>query len=121
MFSATRVPTNFRVIGQTTSSICPKCRTTLDILDYTIEGSWMESLQTAGTITVEESGVIRCGNLVGQNVILNGKVESDATIKAAGKMTIGASATFPEKAVAMRDLDVLEGSLSNLSEETGTS
>ena len=65
----------FQMHGRATTTHCPKCRTLLDLTDHTIDAECVETVKTAGTIRLTPTGVLKSGNLIGSEVILEGIVE----------------------------------------------
>ncbi len=98
----------FQVVGKAGSTLCPKCRTSLEMIDYTIDSEWTDTLKTAGTITLAPEGVLKSGELVGQTVILKGRVE-EGTLRALGRLEVHPDAKFPESLVEAVDLTIVEG------------
>jgi len=95
----------FQLAGRSKTTYCPKCRKLLEIIDYTIDGVWTETVKTAGTIHLTAEGVLKGGELKGTDVILDGRVQG-GTVRAFRWLELGANATFREQDVSGRDLRV---------------
>ena len=98
----------FQMHGRATSTHCPKCRALLDLTDHTIETDWEETIKTAGTIRLTPTGVLKGGNLVGADVIVEGIIEGGRA-RALRLLELGAGAIFSEKAVSAPDLRIAPG------------
>lgn len=98
----------FQVHGRATTAHCPKCRVLLDFRDHTIDTEWVETVKTAGTIRLAPTGVLKGGNLIGAEVILQGIIESGRA-RALRVLELGAGAIFSEKAVSAPDLRIAAG------------
>lgn len=98
----------FRLAGRARTTFCPRCRTVLDLIDYTIEDECSHTLKTAGTIRLARQGVLKAGLLRARDVILEGRVEG-GRVQAVGRLEILPGATFPDEAVSARDLVVAPG------------
>ena len=100
----------FQTHGRATSTHCPKCRALLDLADHTIDAEWEETIKTAGTIRLAPTGVLKGGNLVGADVIVEGIIEGGRA-RALRLLELGAGAIFSEKAVSAPDLRVAAGAV----------
>lgn len=56
------------------TTYCPKCRKTLALTDHTIEGISSASIKTAGTIHILPQAAVRDGELVANDIILEGRL-----------------------------------------------
>ena len=65
----------FQTHGRVTSTHCPKCRVLLDLTDHTIDSEWVETVKTAGLIRLTPTGVLKSGDLIGADVIVEGIIE----------------------------------------------
>lgn len=99
----------FNLTGRSSNTYCPKCRVMIDLVEHTIDGPWTGSLKTAGTIVINETGVLEFGKLIGGDIILKGAIKSGA-IKATRTLEIGSEADFKEDQIEGRDLRVSAGS-----------
>lgn len=90
------------------STYCPKCRTTLDFIDYTIESEWTDTLKTEGAIRIAPLGVLKGGQLVATDVIIEGRSDQ-GTIRAFRCVELGAGAVFDEKKITTQDLKIAAG------------
>jgi len=98
----------FQVHGRATTTHCPKCRVLLDFKDYLIDSEWVETIKTAGTIRLAATGVLKSGDLIGAEVIIEGIIEGGRA-HALRTIELGAGAIFSEKAVSAPDLRIAPG------------
>jgi cytoskeletal protein CcmA (bactofilin family) len=98
----------FQTHGRATSTHCPKCRALLDLTDHTIDAECEETIKTAGTIRLAPTGVLKGGNLVGADVIVEGIIEGGRA-RALRLLELGAGAIFSEKSVSAPDLRIAPG------------
>jgi cytoskeletal protein CcmA (bactofilin family) len=98
----------FQVHGRATTTHCPKCRVLLDLTDHTIDTEWVDTIKTAGTIRLTSTGVLKNGDLIGADVILEGIIEGGRA-RASRTLELGAGAIFSEKAVSGPDLRIGPG------------
>lgn len=98
----------FQITGRSPTTHCPKCRKMLEIKDYTIDGDWSETIKTAGKIHITADGVLKVGELMATDIILDGSVE-DGKLRAYRWLELGAGATMPSKGVKCTNLRVGEG------------
>ena len=98
----------FQVHGRATTTHCPKCRVLLDFKDYLIDSEWVETIKTAGTIRLAATGVLKSGDLIGAEVIIEGIIEGGRA-RALRTIELGAGAIFSEKAVSAPDLRIAAG------------
>jgi len=98
----------FQVHGRATTTHCPKCRALLDLSDHTIDTEWVDTIKTAGTIRLTPTGVLKNGDLIGADVILEGIIEGGRA-RALRTLELGAGAIFSEKAVSGPDLRIAPG------------
>lgn len=98
----------FQVHGRATTTHCPKCRVLLDFKDYLIDSEWVETIKTAGTIRLTATGVLKSGDLIGAEVIIEGIIEGGRA-RALRTIELGAGAIFSEKAVSAPDLRIAPG------------
>ena len=64
----------FHLSGKVQSTYCPKCRVTLELVDYTIAEPWDQDLKTAGSITLAPGGILNGGTLMGTTIVINGEI-----------------------------------------------
>ena len=98
----------FQVHGRATTTHCPKCRVLLDFKDHLIDSEWVETIKTAGTIRLTATGVLKSGDLIGAEVIIEGIIEGGRA-RALRTIELGAGAIFSEKAVSAPDLRIAPG------------
>jgi cytoskeletal protein CcmA (bactofilin family) len=98
----------FQVHGRATTTHCPKCRALLDLSDHIIDTEWVDTIKTAGTIRLTPTGVLKNGDLIGADVILEGIIEGGRA-RALRTLELGAGAIFSEKAVSGPDLRIATG------------
>jgi cytoskeletal protein CcmA (bactofilin family) len=80
----------------------------LDLSDHTIDTEWVETIKTAGTIRLTPTGVLKNGDLIGADVIIEGIIEGGRA-RALRTIEFGAGAIFSEKAVSAPDLRIAPG------------
>jgi cytoskeletal protein CcmA (bactofilin family) len=98
----------FQMHGRATSTHCPKCRALLDLTDHEIDTEWEETIKTAGTIRLAPTGVLKSGDLIGADVIIEGIIEG-GRVRALRMLELGAGAIFSEKAVSAPNLRIGPG------------
>jgi cytoskeletal protein CcmA (bactofilin family) len=98
----------FQVHGRVTTTHCPKCRALLNLGDHVIDKEWVETIKTAGTIRLTPTGILKNGDLIGAEVILEGIIEGGRA-RALRTLELGAGAIFSEKAVSGPDLRIATG------------
>ncbi len=98
----------FQLHGRATTTHCPKCRALLDLGDHVIDTEWEDTIKTAGTIRLGPTGVLKSGDLIGAEVILEGIIEGGRA-RAVRVIELGAGAIFSEKAVSAPDLRIATG------------
>jgi cytoskeletal protein CcmA (bactofilin family) len=80
----------------------------LDLSDHIIDTEWVDTIKTAGTIRLTPTGVLKNGDLIGADVILEGIIEGGRA-RALRTLELGAGAIFSEKAVSGPDLRIAPG------------
>jgi cytoskeletal protein CcmA (bactofilin family) len=98
----------FQVHGRVTTTHCPKCRALLDLADHTIDTECVETVKTTGAIRLAPTGVLKGGDLIATDVILEGIVEG-GRVRALRALELGAGAIFSEKSVSAPDLRIAAG------------
>ena len=98
----------FQVHGRVKTTHCPKCRALLNLGDHVIDTEWSDTIKTAGTIRLTPTGVLKNGDLIGADVILEGIIEGGRA-RALRMLELGAGAIFSEKAVSGPDLRIAAG------------
>jgi cytoskeletal protein CcmA (bactofilin family) len=98
----------FQTHGRVSSTHCPKCRALLDLTDHTIDTEWSETIKTAGTIHLTPGGVLKNGDLIGADVIVEGIIEG-GRVRAMRTLELGAGAIFSEKVISAPDLRIGRG------------
>ena len=106
----------FQVHGRATTTHCPKCRALLDLSDHVIDTEWVDTIKTAGTIRLTSTGVLKNGDLIGADVILEGIIEGGRA-RALRTLELGAGAIFSEKAVSGPDLRIGSGADFNFKQD----
>ena len=90
----------FLLTGQLKSTYCPKCRSILDATEQTIDGEWNGTLKTIGVVRVTQTGVIRDGRILANDLILEGRIDG-GKIEVFGKLEMCPGGHFvPESIVA---------------------
>ena len=98
----------FQTHGRVTSTHCPKCRVLLDLSDHTIDTEWVETIKTAGAIRLTPTGVLKNGDLIGADVIVEGIIEG-GRVRALRTLELAAGAIFSEKSISAPDLRIGPG------------
>lgn len=98
----------FQLHGRAKTAHCPKCRALLDLSDHVIDTEWADTVKTAGTIRLASTGVLKNGDLIGADVVLEGIIEGGRA-RALRTLELGAGAIFSEKAVSGPDLRIASG------------
>jgi cytoskeletal protein CcmA (bactofilin family) len=98
----------FQTHGRVTSTHCPKCRVLLDLTDHTIDTEWVDTIKTAGTIRLTPTGVLKSGDLIGADVIVEGIIEGGRA-RALHTIELAAGAIFSEKSISAPDLRIGPG------------
>ena len=98
----------FVVAGRITDTGCPKCHATLTASDLVIDKEWRKSLFTIGMVHVKTDGVIKGGDVICQDLIVEGGIEG-GTICAGGRLELHAGSKVDLSAVDACDLLILEG------------
>jgi predicted Zn-ribbon and HTH transcriptional regulator len=98
----------FQVHGRVTTTHCPKCRALLNLTDHVIDTEWVDTIKTAGTIRLTSTGILKNGDLIGADVIVEGIIEGGRA-RALRTIELGAGAIFSEKAVSGPDLRIASG------------
>ncbi len=100
----------FQMAGRAQKTYCPKCRATLELVDYSIDGDWNDDLKTAGCIHIKPGGKVLGGRLIANNLILEGVVE-EGQAEAYGTLELRDGAVFSEGQVRGRHLKVGPGAV----------
>jgi cytoskeletal protein CcmA (bactofilin family) len=98
----------FKLAGKAKESVCPKCRTLLVLTDHEIEGEWRTSVKTGGTIRLAPGAVLKTGELIGTDVVIEGRIEG-GLVRAFRWLEFGKGASFREESVSGPDLRVAAG------------
>jgi cytoskeletal protein CcmA (bactofilin family) len=98
----------FQMHGRATSTHCPKCRALLDLTDHEIDTEWEETIKTAGMIRLTPTGVLKSGDLIGADVIVEGIIEG-GRVRALHMLELGAGAIFSEKVISAPNLRIGPG------------
>jgi cytoskeletal protein CcmA (bactofilin family) len=98
----------FQLHGRAETTNCSKCRATLDLTDHTIDGKWTKSFKTCGLIHLTGDGVLQSGDLVGNDVIVEGTIEA-GTVRALRRLELRAGARFSEHNLQAPDLLIAAG------------
>lgn len=98
----------FELTGKNQQTICPKCRVRLVIQDWAIEGEWDRDITTSGTVTVKESGVVKAGVILANNLVLHGRIEG-GDIRVTRQTQLHPGCAWPAAGIPTRDLWLGEG------------
>lgn len=106
----------FFLTARLPKTYCPKCRIILELTDYTIEGEWSESLKTAGMIRIAPQAVVKAGELLATDVVLEGRVEG-GRVEAYRRLELGPGAVYDPSRLRAPDLRVAPGAEIRLKEQ----
>ncbi len=98
----------FQLHGRASNTNCSKCRAVLDLTDHTINGKWAGTLKTAGSIVLAADGIVQWGELVANDVVLQGTIEA-GSVRAMHSIELGDRATFPEQSLTAPNLKIRPG------------
>jgi cytoskeletal protein CcmA (bactofilin family) len=98
----------FQLHGRASSTNCSKCRAILDLTDHTIAKKWNGPLKTAGSIHIAADGTVETGDLVANDVILEGAIEA-GIVRAMRKLELRPGARFSEHNLKAPDLLIAAG------------
>lgn len=98
----------FQITGRPKSTFCPKCKANLTFADHTIETEWTEPLKTAGVITIGPSGIVKDGEMIATDIIIEGRVEG-GVLNASRFLEIRPGAGVREESLKSRDLRIAPG------------
>ena len=98
----------FQLHGRAKQINCSKCKLVLDLTDHVIAGPSTATVKTAGRIHVKPEGIIQAGELVAQEILLEGTVES-GSLRAMRRLEIAAGAMFAERTIQATDLRIGPG------------
>lgn len=98
----------FQLHGRAPKTNCSKCRATLDLTDHTIDRKWKVALKTAGTIRIATDGVVEAGDLIGNDIIVEGTIEG-GTVRAMRRLELRAGARFSEGSLCASNLVIAAG------------
>ncbi|NQU10424.1 polymer-forming cytoskeletal protein, partial [bacterium] len=98
----------FQLHGRIPRVPCSKCRADLDLTEHEVTGPWTKSLKTATTVRIQRGAVIRGADLVGKQIILEGRLV-EGSLRALERLELRAGAEFPEASISTVDLTVGAG------------
>jgi cytoskeletal protein CcmA (bactofilin family) len=98
----------FQLHGRASTTNCSKCRAILDLTDHTIDRKWNDPLKTAGTIHIAADGIVETGDLVANDIILEGTIEA-GMVRAMRKLELRPGARFSEHNLKAPDLLIAAG------------
>lgn len=103
----------FHMTGLVKHTFCPRCRKQLFLKDYTIDGVWSEDIKTAGAVRIAAGGVLKAGDIIATDIILEGKIEG-GHFEAFRWFEVAPGAEFDETGLKARDLRVAAGAVVSL-------
>ena len=98
----------FQLHGRAATTNCSKCRVVLDLTDHTIDRKRTGTTKTVGTIRIAADAVVQSGELIGNDIILEGTVEA-GTVRAMRRLELRPGARFSEQNVHALDLLIAPG------------
>jgi cytoskeletal protein CcmA (bactofilin family) len=98
----------FQLHGRAASTNCSKCRVMLDLSDHVIDKKWNGTIKTAGIVRITATGIAEWGEIVANEIILEGKIEA-GRVRAMKKLEIRAGARFSENNIQAPDLHIAPG------------
>ncbi len=106
----------FQLHGRAAKTNCSKCRTTLDLSDHVIATKWTAPLRTAGTIRIARTGVVVSGDLIANDVVVEGKIEA-GSVRAMRRLELCRGAVFTEQNISAADLKLAAGAVVGLKQK----
>jgi len=98
----------FQLHGKAATTNCSKCRATLELANHTIDRKWNGPLKTAGTIHITADGIVETGDLIANDIILEGAIEA-GTVRAMRTLELRSGARFSEHNIKAPDLVIAPG------------
>ena len=98
----------FQITGRPKSTFCPKCKANLTFAEHTIETEWSEPLKTAGVITIASAGVVKAGEIIATDIVVEGRVEG-GVLNASRFLEVRPGAVISEQSMKSRDLRIAAG------------
>jgi len=98
----------FDLVGKTSQTVCPKCRSRLKMEEVTIEGPWDRDLCTAGSIVIKPGGIIQGGVIVANNIVVEGAIKG-GKVRASRCVEVRNGSDLAWEALQWLDLHVSEG------------
>ncbi len=94
----------FQLSGHTPHTLCPKCRTKIQLNDFPIAKTWTENMALhRGTIHILPEGRVIDGELIARHIILEGAVEG-GTVQALETLEVRKGARLNEASLQASNL-----------------
>jgi cytoskeletal protein CcmA (bactofilin family) len=98
----------FQLHGKAATTNCSKCRAILDLTDHVIDSRWAAPFKTAGVIHLTPTGVLQSGDLIANDLVLEGTIEA-GTVRLLHKLEIRPGARFSEQNIQAPELVIAPG------------
>lgn len=93
------------ITGHIHNRFCPKCKTALNMDDYTIDKPWSGTLRTIGVVQVTAGGEVLDGRIVARDLVLAGKA-LNGTIRVYGNLELCTGALLNAKNIDFKSVSV---------------
>jgi len=98
----------YNVRGSLASITCPKCKESLDVKDYIINGKKTKDIATVGIVEINTNGVLKDSSIKANQIIIKGKL-INSTAFANVSIELFGGATFDIKKIETNNLIIGEG------------
>ncbi len=98
----------YNVRGSLASVVCPKCKESLDVKDYIINGEKTKDIATVGIVEINTNGVIKDSTIKANQIIIKGKLINSKAF-ANVSIEIFGGATFDLDKIETNNLIIGEG------------
>lgn len=98
----------FKMTGKARTTLCPKCKKTLDLTDHSITDTFDKDLITAGKVHVTASAILTGGVITANDIVLEG-TQRGGELVAHKTLEIRPGALFNEKNIKARHLHTAPG------------
>jgi len=98
----------FKMTGKARTTLCSKCKTSLDLTDHAINGPFDGEIITAGKVHITAGAVLNGGRITANDVLLEGTQRS-GEIVAHKTLELAPGALFSESGITARNLRIAAG------------